>query len=265
MRHKEITSITNPRVKTWASLLERKGRDREQRVLIEGTHLVYEALKHHVLAETLIFDLERGIPEEVKAVLPAHLECVGVTSHILAKLSDTPSPQSTLLVIEKANLRPRTDEFLFTERALVVAVDGVQDPGNLGTIIRAADAAGASAVLLGKGTVDLYNPKVVRSTMGSLFHLPILEVDLPEVLAKADEMGSIQVVGTSLQASQSCYELPMTKPTWFVLGNEGKGISAEVAPYLNTNVIIPMPGKAESLNVAMAATVLLFEAVRQRR
>jgi RNA methyltransferase, TrmH family len=265
MRHKEITSITNARVKVWASLLDRKGREREQRVLIEGTHLVYEALKHHVHAETLIFDLERGIPEEVKAVLPAHLECVGVTSRILAKLSDTPSPQSSLLVIEKSNLRPRTDDFLFAESALVVAVDGVQDPGNLGTIIRAADAAGASAVLLGKGTVDLYNPKVIRSTMGSLFHLPILEVSLPEMLAKADALGSIQVVGTSLQASQSCYDFAMTKATWFVLGNEGKGISAEVAPYLNNNVIIPMPGKAESLNVAMAATVLLFEAVRQRR
>ena len=263
MTHKEITSTANARVKVWASLLERKGREREGRTLIEGTHLVQEALAHHVQAETLIYDLERGIPTEVQAVLPAHLECVAVTPAVLAKLTDTPSPQSVVLVIEKAAHAPRSHDFLFAAGALVAVVDGVQDPGNLGTIIRAADAAGATAVVLGKGTVDLFNPKVVRSTMGALFHLPVIEADLPTLLARAADH-HVQLVGTSLQATASCYDLDLTAPTWFILGNEGKGISDAIAPYLNTKVIIPMPGKAESLNVAMAATVLLFEAVRQR-
>jgi TrmH family RNA methyltransferase len=262
IRYKEITSAANTRVKTWASLLDKKGREREQRALVEGTHLVEEALRFHVLAETLIFDLERGIPQEVEAVLPEHLECIGVTPAILAKLTDTPSPQSVVLVIEKANHAARKMDFLYQEKALVVAIDGVQDPGNLGTIIRAADAAGATAVLVGKGSVDVYNPKVMRATMGSLFHLPVLEVDLVQTLQQAQS--NVQIIGTSLQATTSCYGADLTKPSWFVFGNEGQGISEAIQPYLNTKVIIPMPGQAESLNVAMAATILLFEAVRQR-
>ncbi len=146
---------------------------------------------------------------------------------------------------------------------LVVAVDGVQDPGNLGTIIRSADAVGAQGIVLGKGTVDLYNPKTVRSTMGSMFHLPIAEADLTQLLPRA-QAGGAQLVITDLSASRSCYDLDLTKPTWLVLGNEGSGVSPEVSALVNETVIIPMRGESESLNVAMAATVLLFEAMRQR-
>ncbi|WP_164821836.1 TrmH family RNA methyltransferase, partial [Paenibacillus koleovorans] len=146
---------------------------------------------------------------------------------------------------------------------LVVCVDGVQDPGNLGTIVRSADAVGATAVVLGRGTVDLYNPKTVRSTMGSLFHLPIVEAELEPLLAEAGARG-VQLVVTSLQAQESCYAVDFTRGTWFVVGNEGRGVSDSVARHVNRHVIIPMPGGSESLNVAMAATVLLFEASRQR-
>jgi TrmH family RNA methyltransferase len=161
-------------------------------------------------------------------------------------------------------------------RALVVVVDGVQDPGNLGTIIRSADAVAATGVIVGRGSADVYNPKTLRATMGSLFHLPIVSgVDLPALLAQvaaeaiegsgAGEARGPQVVGATLRATLSCFDADMTQPTWLVLGNEGAGVSPAVAGCVTREVRIPMPGRAESLNVAMAATVLLFEALRQRR
>ncbi|NHN34550.1 RNA methyltransferase [Paenibacillus sp. S3N08] len=155
------------------------------------------------------------------------------------------------------------DAALFKPLGLVVVIDGVQDPGNLGTIIRSADAVGATGVLLGKGTVDLYNPKTVRSTMGSLFHLPIASGDLHALLPAAAEQG-VAIVTTSLQATSSCYDFDFRRPVWFVIGNEGQGVSAEVSALSTEQILIPMQGKAESLNAAMAATVVLFEAMRQR-
>jgi len=155
------------------------------------------------------------------------------------------------------------EALLGAEGALIVAVDGVQDPGNLGTIIRSADAVGATGVLLGRGTVDLYNPKSIRSTMGSLFHLPVADCDLLEWLPQAQARG-MQTLGTSLAATASCYDVDLRHSTCIVLGNESRGISAEVERLVTQRIIIPMSGRSESLNVAMAATVLLFEASRQR-
>jgi TrmH family RNA methyltransferase len=257
----EIQSVQNPRVKEWAQLLERKGRQKQRRYLVEGTHLVEEAIRAKAPIASILYSLEKGLPETLYAQAE-QLEWVGVSEAVLAKCSDTQTPQGVLAVIEKKP--PAAEAFLAFNSDLVVVIDGVQDPGNLGTIIRSADAVGASGVLLGAGTVDLYNPKTIRSTMGSLFHLPIAEGDLAEWLPAARSKG-IRIVGTSLQASRSCYDADLTQPTWLVFGNEGQGISPQTAALVTDQVIIPMQGKAESLNVAMAATVLLFEAARQRR
>lgn len=267
-RTEPIVSPHNPRIKAWAQLLGKKGRDRQQAYLIEGIHLVQEALRWQAGVTTVLYSLERGLPSEIAELLAAgggereqQLECVPVSEQVLAKCSDTETPQPVLAVIAK---RPHAAESLLAvPNGLVVVADGIQDPGNLGTIIRSADAVGASGVVLGKGTVDLYNPKTVRSTMGSLFHIPVVEAELPPLLAKAAAAG-IRLYGTSLQATQSCYACDFTGASWIVLGNEGSGLSAETAAQIGEPIIIPMPGAAESLNVAMAATVLLFEAMRQR-
>lgn len=148
-------------------------------------------------------------------------------------------------------------------RGLVVVLDGVQDPGNVGTIIRSADAAGAAGVVLGAGCADVYNPKTIRSTMGSLFHLPIVEGQLESLLPEAKVAG-VKLVSTSLQAEHSCYSYDFTQSVWLVIGNEGKGISDATARLVDDSITIPMQGQAESLNAAMAATILLFEAMRQR-
>jgi len=147
---------------------------------------------------------------------------------------------------------------------LVLLADGVQDPGNLGTMIRAADAAGATAVLTTPGTVDIYNPKVLRAGMGSHFHLPVVPLaDVASFLAQVAELSFLLLVAEA-QASTSIYEVDLRGPTIFAVGNEGAGVSP-VLRAAGRPVAIPMPGRAESLNAAMAATILLFEAVRQRR
>ncbi|MBD0383550.1 TrmH family RNA methyltransferase [Paenibacillus sedimenti] len=257
----EIMSVQNSRVKEWAQLLERRGRDKQGKYMIEGYHLVEEALRAGASVEAIVYSLDKGMPDGLVVLAPEEVEWIGVSQAVLEKCSDTQTPQGIFAIGAKMNLG--TDELLSGAYDLAVVLDGVQDPGNLGTIIRSADAVGASAVVLGRGTVDLYNPKTIRSTMGSMYHLPIVEADLQELLPRARERG-VRLVTTSLQAQRSCYDTDLRQPTWLILGNEAKGVSPEVAAQSDVQVIIPMQGKAESLNVAMAATVLLFEASRQR-
>ncbi|CAG7649050.1 TrmH family RNA methyltransferase [Paenibacillus allorhizosphaerae] len=260
-----LSSVQNDRVKQWTQLLDRKGRDKQGRFLIEGIHLAEEALRSDVPPEVLIYSAERAeaslrLRKEAAAL---GIECVAVTESVLAKCTDTETPQPVFCVVPKLPWRP-ADLLAASEKGgLVAVIDGMQDPGNLGTIIRSADAVGASGILLGKGTVDLYNPKTVRSTMGSLFHLPIVQGDLQEWLPQAASRG-VNVVSTRLEEAVSIYEYDFRQPTWFVIGNEGQGVSATVQQLARHHVRIPMQGSAESLNAAMAATVVLFEAMRQR-
>jgi TrmH family RNA methyltransferase len=268
--HALLTSVHNPRIKQWAELLERKGRDRHGKFLAEGVHMAVEALKSGRVVEAVLYSQDKGVPAELEPFAASAStggegpEWIAVSARVLEKLADTRTPQGVIAVVRKTEASAAP--FLADPRALVVAIDGVQDPGNLGTIIRSADAVGATGVVLGRGTVDLYNPKTLRATMGSLFHVPVVRADLPALLARAEagDARGLQLVGTSLQAEESCYALDFTRPTWLVFGSEGAGVSPQTEARLTRRVRIPMPGRAESLNVAMAATVLLFEAARQR-
>ena len=258
-----LTSLQNDMVKAMAALLEKKHRDRTGQFLIEGVHLVQEALLAGADVQTVVYDAVRGIPSELKKLLQdTHCGIIEATTGIMAKCTGTDTPPPVFGIVVK----PRYEQAaaLFKEQSLVVVLDGVRDPGNVGTIIRSADAVGADAVVLGRGSVDLYNPKTVRSTMGSLFHLPIIEGDLEELLPEAKKHG-IRLVGTSLQATSTCYGYDWNGPTWLLLGNESNGLSPQVLEQVDESTIIPMHGRSESLNVAMAGTVLLYEALRQRQ
>ncbi|NBD27704.1 TrmH family RNA methyltransferase [Paenibacillus glycinis] len=257
-----IASLQNEKVKTMAALLEKKHRDRSGRFIIEGVHLVQEALHAGADVETIVVDTERGVPSELRTLLgQTDCELIEATPAIMAKCTGTDTPPPVFGIVAK----PLADaSALYKADSLVVVLDGVRDPGNVGTIIRSADAVGADAVVLGRGCVDLYNPKTVRSTMGSLFHLPVIEGDLAELLPEAKQQG-IHVVGTSLQASATCYNYDWRGPTWLLLGSESNGLSDAALAQVDTRIIIPMHGRSESLNVAMASTVLLYEAMRQRR
>lgn len=262
-----ISSATNPRVKEWAKLLDRKYREREGKFLLEGVHLVKEALDARWPLEVVAFDEGSSVLNAFEEYLDDDDDqkdspvWIPVSPEIIMKCSETDTPQPIFAVARK---RPPERELLFgMELSLVVVLDGVQDPGNVGTIVRSAAASGATAVILGKGTADLYSPKTIRSTMGALFHVPVLEADLGVLLPHAKEQG-VTIAGTSLQSSKSCYEFDFLRSVWLVFGNEGSGMSSTVSELTDDNLIIPMSGRAESLNVAMAATVLLFEAQRQR-
>lgn len=259
----EIVSTQNARVKEWASLQEKKHRDKSGKYIIEGIHLVEEALRAEEEVEVLAYDIERGMPAELKDRLQAvqGMEVIGVSAVVISKCSGTRTPQPVFAVLRKRG--NGVEALLERPDSLVVVLDGVQDPGNVGTIIRSADAAGADGVVLGHGCADLYNPKTIRSTMGSMFHLPVVEADLAELLPRARQTGA-HLVSTSLQATDSCYSYDFRGGQWLLIGSEGGGISPEAAALVDRSVIIPMRGSAESLNAAMAATILLFEAMRQR-
>lgn len=261
--HKLLSSVQNERVKLWASLLEKKHRDRQRLFIIEGIHLVKEAITAGADIEAIVYDADKGLPKEIvelQSKTASFTEWFKATSNVMAKCTGTDSAPPIFAVMGKLKTN---DEALYKPNSLVVVLDGVRDPGNVGTIIRSADAVGADAVLLGKGCVDLYNPKTVRSTMGSLFHLPIVEGELKPYIERAKQH-DIQIVGTSLQATQHCYAYNWKQGSWLVMGSESDGLSAEIETLVNQTVIIPMKGQSESLNVAMATTVLLYEALRQR-
>lgn len=258
-----ITSAQNPKVKAWASLLEKKHRDRTGTFLIEGVHLLQEALKANglVTVEAIAVDAGRGWPEDLGGARPPERTPVyALPASVMAKCTGTDTPPPVFAVVTK----PRQDTgVLHRAGGFVVALDGVRDPGNAGTLIRAADAVGADAVVLGRGSVDPYNPKTVRSTMGSLFHLPVIEGDLLELLPEAKRRGA-RIVGASLDARWSCYAFDWRPACWLLLGNESNGLSPAVSALVDERVLIPMRGQAESLNVAMAGAVLMYEAMRQR-
>ena len=259
-----LSSVQNERVKLWSSLQEKKHRDRQNMFIIEGIHCVKEAIIGKFEIEAICFDSERGLPKEIAELqeqVPSYTEWYSATKSVMSKCTGTDSAPPIFAVLGKLNYQ---SEQLFKRDGLVVVLDGVRDPGNVGTIIRSCDAVGADAVVLGKGCVDVYNPKTVRSTMGSLFHLPIVEADLSVLSPEARKQG-LQIVGTSLQAKHDCYSFDWKPGTWIVMGSEGEGLSAEVEEQVNQTVIIPMIGQSESLNVAMATTVLLYEALRQRK
>ncbi|SDX49004.1 RNA methyltransferase [Paenibacillus sp. PDC88] len=259
----EIVSVHNPRVKEWAQLLDKKYRTRQNKYMIEGIHLVQEALSYDADIECIAYDMDKGIPGELTGYADSQgrVEWIPVSAAIIEKCTDTVTPQPVFAIVRKdaAGL----SIFLDKKDSLIIVLDRLQDPGNVGTIIRSADAAGADGVIVGRGSADIYNPKTIRSTMGSFFHLPVVEADLSEVLPRAKAEG-VTLVSTSLAAESSCYDYDFRGAKWLVIGNEGSGVSEEVSRLVDDAIIIPSPGQAESLNAAMAATILMFEAMRQR-
>ncbi|MCI3920046.1 RNA methyltransferase [Paenibacillus sp. TRM 82003] len=260
-----IRSLQNPLVKEWAALQTRKGREKAGAFLVEGAHLVGEALRRGEVT-TVIYVPGSAAYEEIgesaQAAAQEHAKRVPVAEAVMDKITDADTPQGVAAIVRRRVVRPE-DALAAVPQGVWVAVDAVQDPGNLGTIIRSADAAGAAGVLVGTGTVDVYNPKTIRSTMGSVFHIPVVPCDLANALPLARSHG-IRIVGTSLAATKSCYEASLGASVCFLVGNEGAGVSPALQALANDAVIIPMAGGAESLNVAMATTILLFESMRQR-
>jgi TrmH family RNA methyltransferase len=253
----------SPRVRSVAKLAKRPARQETGLFLLEGPQAVSEALQFR---PDLILELY-ATPTALErytdigaAATDAGLEVEFVTEQVLESMADTVTPQGFIAVAQQF---PTSIKDIFAgEPQLVVILEEVRDPGNLGTIIRAADAAGADAVVLSGRTVDLYNPKVVRSTTGSLFHLPVaVGVELPAVLERARAAGlqtlAADIKGEDLLVARS--EGVLARPTAWVFGNEARGLTDEHLELVDRAVTVPIYGRAESMNLATAASVCVFE------
>ena len=188
----------------------------------------------------------------------ARFDCVLVPHNIFKTLSDVETPQGIMAIIEKSHASKKID----FNTDIIVALDDVQDPGNLGTILRTIDSIGLKQVLVSKNTVDCYNSKVIRSTMGAIFRVNVIECDdLCNTLTLTKNNG-FKIMVTSLKAKKSIYDVKYQKKV-IVVGNEANGVSESVIKLADEKLIIPMRGKTESLNVAVATGVILYEYVRQ--
>lgn len=239
-----ITSIQNNKVKEWKKLHKRKYRNQEQAFLVEGFHLVEEVIKSDFLVKELI--VREGVEMEADPDIPI----TEVSSQVFESIAETETPQGIAAVVEQRS-------FDYKPGRWTLIVDAVQDPGNLGTMIRTADAAGFDHVILGKGTVDPYNDKVIRATQGSLFHLPIFQGDIQDYVRELQGKGA-HVWASTLSDAVPYKNLDVPEKVALIVGNEGQGIDDSVAALADERVYIPIYGQAESLNVAIASAVLMY-------
>jgi TrmH family RNA methyltransferase len=264
-----ITSTRNPRVKYLRSLRLRKYRQRESRFLIEGIRIVEEALTGGAPVETLVCAPDLLISERANALVervePSRR--LLLSGDVFRTLSDREEPQgiAAVLHIEERSL---VDLPLDNDLLAIVAYQ-LRDPGNLGTIIRTADAAGATGVVVVEPSVDLYDPQTVRATMGSLFSLPVVRLDDETALARWYRDIRLRglpllVVATSAQGPQLHFEVDYRRPLVLLMGSERHGLPSPVRGEADVLVRLPMVGRATSLNVAAAAAALIYEVIRQR-
>ena len=240
-----ITSNQNNKVKEWKKLHTKKGRMKAKSFMIEGFHLIEEAYRTNQEVKEMI--IQEGV-ENPGWLQEEHVHFV--SAQVFKEISQTEAPQGIAAVI-------KMQETVSAQDGPVLLIDAVQDPGNLGTMIRTADAAGFSKVILGRGTVDLYNDKVIRSTQGSLFHISIKQGHLLEVIPQLRAEG-YRIWGTTLKRARNYAELDAQPKTALIVGNEGAGVSDDVIELADDLVKIPIYGKAESLNVAIAAAILMY-------
>jgi TrmH family RNA methyltransferase len=269
-----ITSPANPIVKAALALRDKPGQAPHGAFLVEGPHLLEMALSSPAKVARVFFTEEFGRKQEGQRLIrkvrhhisladqeAAEPTFVEVSEQVFTRLSDTRTPQGILAII---SIAPAALEDLSLGAApVLVLCEGIQDPGNLGAIIRVADAAAADAVIILPATCNPYNQKVIRSTAGSLFNIPIVRTaakGLLDWLAVRD----IPLLATDIHGAVSVFDLDLTGPCALAFGSEAHGVSEAVRKAADRTIRIPILGKAESLNVAMSASVCLFEAVRQR-
>ena len=263
-----ITSVNNQRIKDIANLKQKKYRTESGTFFAEGLRAVQEALDYADLTDLFFTKTEEDkLNEILKNAEAKGVRLYCVDEKVMLKLSDTKTPQGVLAVIRMPEqslqkLRPGTAS---DNNAPVIILDRIQDPGNLGTIIRTADAVGALGIIMLEGCVDAYSPKTVRASMGSLFHLPVVQDVFPEEALTWCYCHGYEPVATAMKGAANLYKADISKKMAFIFGNEANGVSEELQAAAETRLFIPMAGQAESMNVSMAAGIILFEGLRQRK
>ena len=242
-----ITSTSSSQVKHVVNLQKKaKLRKEEKQFVVEGVKMVSEAP-----AERMNYD---SIGKDVLEI---------VTDNVFMRMADPQAPQGIMAVVRMSD----TDlEGILSDKhnPLLLIIENLQDPGNLGTIVRMAEGAGVTGIIMSSNTVDIYNPKTIRSTMGSLYRVPVIYVD--DICEAADVCKSkgVTVYAAHLKGTDNYNKKDYTNPTAFMIGNEGNGLTDKLADKADEYVRIPMQGEVESLNAAIACTILTYEAVRQR-
>ncbi len=249
-----IESIHNKIIKEIISFKNKRDRDKKGLFILEGERLISEIndeweIKYVAVAESYTSSIKAD-------------KIYRVSDKLFEKITDTVNPQGILAVCKIKDFN--IENIDFNGSPLFVVLENVTDPGNMGTIIRTADAAGADGVFLSKGCVDIYNSKVIRATMGSVFHLPIYRnVDVMSIVKSMNERG-IVTAAAHLKGIKMPYDINLKGGCAIIIGNEANGLSDELSNEAGCLVKIPMPGRAESMNAGVAAGILIYEAVRQR-
>lgn len=297
----KITSISNGKVKNVAALQQRGKVRREQKAFVtEGARLFLDTpvsyLQEVYVTETFLEEAEdKKRSSKLRELEKSGAGCTLVTPEVMKHMADTQTPQGVLCVNRMPFWDPAQilgEEETVTERVkmdtagttateaginaakkengkrrgrLLLLLEDIQDPGNLGTMFRSAEAAGAAGIIMSKGTVDIFNPKTVRSTMSAIFRMPFYYAeDFGGMLTRIQGAG-ISIYAAHLEGAAAYDQCDYTAPSAFLIGNEGRGLSPAVTAQADHRILIPMEGQIESLNAAVAASVLLFEAGRQRR
>ncbi len=257
-----ITSKDNEIIKNIKKLKEKKYRDQTGEYIVEGIKLVEESISENakIIKIVVCEDCENdgSIPKELMYEI-AKYDCIYVSKKIFESISDVNTPQGILAVIKKCS----GEEEISYDEDIIVVLDGVQDPGNLGTILRTVDSVNLKQIILSQGCADQYNPKVVRSTMGAIFRLNIIETKNIIETLKEIRKNKYKIMATSLETNESIYTVDYNKKA-IIIGNEANGVSKEVLEMANEKIKIPMLGKTESLNAAVATGVILYEYVRRK-
>ncbi len=283
-----ISSKDNEFIKHIKKLKDKKYRDLNNEYIIEGIKIIEEAIneKANIKQVVICDDCEKtsNISKELMYEI-ARYECIYVTKKIFDSLTDVSNPQGILAIVEKNAVKSKISNIKDSEKSetigveekeiiaeneidynqdIIVALDDIQDPGNLGTILRTVDSIGINQILVSKGTADSYNPKVVRSTMGAIFRVKIIECEDLENTLKEIQKHNFEIVVTSLQTKNSIYDIDYKKKV-IVIGNEANGVEPRIQKIADKKVKIPMLGKTESLNASVATGIILYEYVRQKR
>lgn len=264
-----ITSNANGKVKQvvlWQT--KAKERRRDGIFLAEGFKMYEEAPADSIVEVYVSEETEKRFLDDRTAKnhnIWRKLQISGyevVSDEVFAKMSDTQTPQGILCVLK----RPEYDfgRLLKQEKPLFVILENLQDPGNLGTILRTGEGAGITGVIMTEGTVDVFNPKTIRATMGSVFRVPFAYVDSIQEAMESLHKEGIHTYAAHLEGKTYYQDISYKEPTAFLIGNEGGGLSKEAARLAERYIKIPMEGRVESLNAAVAAAVLMYEAHRQR-
>ena len=253
-------NISKMKIASVKRLLQKKYREEAGMFIVEGWKSVEEAMNANANIETLIYNPIDKINKKLLAKLQGSInEIFEATEKEMQTISDTVTTQGIIAVVKKMDSESALDKIRKKSEAVIVSLETMNDPGNLGTIVRTCDWFGVDALVIGENSVELYNPKVVRATMGSIFHFPIIENVNLEIFLRQSQKDGFTIYSSELKKSDDIREIQWQKKSVILIGSESHGISEKISALADKKIFIPKYGKAESLNAAMACGIILSQ------